>query len=226
MIIKRLITIGSVACAMLLTVVQIQAAPQSIVFDFEDGTDQGWGNAFSADPNDAVMLPIEFISGSNRLGVIRDGSFQEVSRRNADGDVNDPFFNLMGVVASNEADFNVSFDYYIDTAVSDGNFLQLGAFMNDGSGAYAQVESLVELGGGELASGDVFAGTISSSLADFGFDYVEGQSAYEFGFIVNGDGNQTVWIDNVSIASSAIPEPGSFGVLAILGLAGLRRRVR
>ena len=60
------------------------------------------------------MIPVQSIGGSNQLGVFRDGTFQEVGRRNVAGD-GSAFFNLMSLVANDPANATYSYDYYIDT---------------------------------------------------------------------------------------------------------------
>jgi hypothetical protein len=113
-----------------------------------------------------------------------------------------------------------------------GTFLQLGTFINSGSGAYAQdfpgSGKDVELNGTQLASGQVFSGTVAETLTqkygalDPGF---LGQSFMRLGLIMNGDGSAaTVYFDNISV--TPIPEPAS---LSLLGLAAaalwmIRRR--
>jgi len=103
-----------------------------------------------------------------------------------------------------------------------GNFLQIGSYINSGSGAYAQdfgAVKEVELNGTQLASGSVFSGTFSGTFAAlYGNPLAAGFQAQTFqrlGFILNGDGSAaTVYFDNITIAP--IPEPSS---LSLLGLA-------
>ena len=77
----------------------------------------------------------------------------------------------MLAASTNEANTVVSYDYYIDTSLSPGNygnFLQIGTYYNEGSGAYAQdfpgTGKELELNGTQLASGSVFSGTVSFTL--------------------------------------------------------------
>jgi hypothetical protein len=76
---QRVLRLG--AFTALLLVAGASASAQSVTFDFNDGTDQGFGNPFSADPGNTVSVPVANVGGSNQLKVVRDGSFQEVGRR-------------------------------------------------------------------------------------------------------------------------------------------------
>lgn len=209
--------------------VALQVSAQSVTFDFQDGTDQGFGNPFSADPANAVNLPVANVAGSNRLKLVRDGSFQEAGRRSFNA--TDPFHLAMAAAAANEGNYQISYDYYVDTSTGGfGNFLQLGTYVNAADGYYAQdfpgAGKDLELNGADLASGRVFSGTVSETFAAKGFNLAPGASEYELGLIINGDsasGSGIVYIDNVRIAP--VPEPT---VLAFIGLVVpallLRRR--
>lgn len=205
-------------------------ASGQIVFDFETGGDQGWGNPFSADPANTVMLTVENVGGSNRLRAIRDGSFQEVSRRSHSQA--DLFHLAMAAAAANDSLATISYDWYVDTAPATfGSFLQLGTYYNTDSGFYAQdfpnAGKDVELNGTQLASGGVFSGTVSETLSAKGINLPTGETGYELGFIINGDGpagGQRVYFDNVRIA--IVPEPASLALagLAATAIAMMRRR--
>jgi hypothetical protein len=205
----------------------LEASGQSFTFDFESGGDQGWGNKFSDDASAAFPTPV--VAGSRRLEVLRNGDFQEAER--ASGNTSEPFFLALDAAANNEAGYLLSYDYYINTAGGGyGNFLQVGTYVNSGSGYYAQNFGAVkelELNGTQLASGEVFSGTVAQTFAAKGFDLPTAQTFLRLGMIINGDGaNATVYFDNVSIRP--IPEPVT---LALLGLAApamwmMRRRTR
>ena len=208
----------------------IQAHGQSITFDFQNGTDQGFGTGFGGDASKSFS--IVNIGGSLRMAVPRTGAFQEAAR---DSQGSDAFLAAMNAATLNPSGYQISYDWYVDTSLSLGNygtFLQLGTFINSGSGAYAQdfpgSGKDVELNGTQLASGQVFSGTVAETLTqkygalDPGF---LGQSFMRLGLIMNGDGSAaTVYFDNISV--TPIPEPAS---LSLLGLAAaalwmIRRR--
>jgi PEP-CTERM motif len=209
-----------------------QASAQSVTFDFQDGTDQGWGHKFSNDASET--FPIVNIGGSNRMEVLRNGDFQEAERASQGTDA---FLNALNAATANPSGYLISYDWYVDTSLSPGNYgtyLQLGTYLNAGSGANAQdfpgTGKDVELNGTQLASGQVFSGTVSETLTakygalDPGF---LAQTFLRLGLIINGDGSQAkVYFDNVSIRP--VPEPASFALLGVgaFGVAGgvIRRR--
>jgi PEP-CTERM motif len=204
------------------------ASAQVVTFDFEDGTDQGFGHKFSTG-DASETFPIVFIGGSNRMRVVRDGDFQEAERIGTTPA--DPFYQAMLAASANEAGYRISYDYYIDTAAfgtGAGTFLQVGTYVNTGSGYYAQdfptTGKDVELNAAQLASGSVFSGTVDETFAAKGYDLPAGETFFRFGFIINGDGaNQAVHFDNIRI--TPVPEPTSLALLA-LGLPALLARRR
>jgi hypothetical protein len=207
------------AVAAFALVVAAEARAQSITFDFEDGTDQGWGNPFSADPGNTVNIPVTSIAGSNRLKLLRDGSFQEAGRRSFN--TTDPFHLVMGAAAANEAGYRISYDYYIDTSTGGyGTFLQLGTYVNAFDGYYAQdfpnTGKDLDLNTADLASGNIFSGTVSETFAAKGFDLAPGVGGYELGLIINGNstaGAGIVYIDNIRI--TPVPEPAGAALFAV-----------
>jgi len=222
---QRVFRIAAIA-GLLLGAAKVSA--QSVTFDFQDGTDQGFGHKFSNDASET--FPIVNIGGSNRMEVLRNGDFQEADR----GSSGDAGFAALNAAVNNPSGYTISYDWYVDTSLSPGNygsFLQLGTYLNAGGGAYTQdfpgTGKDVELNGTQLGSGQVFSGTVTETLTqkygtlDPGF---LGQTFLRFGLIINGDGTQAkVYFDNVKV--SPVPEPAS---LALLGLAvpalAMRRR--
>ena len=209
----------------------IQAQGQSITFDFQDGTDQGFGAGFGNDAS--KTFSIVNIGGSLRMAVPRTGAFQEAGRESQGSDA---FLAAMNAAVLNPSGYTISYDWYVDTSLSPGNygsFLQLGTYINSGAGAYTQdfpsTGKDVELNGTQLASGGVFSGTVTETLTQkYGAldPNFLGQSFMRFGLIMNGDGSATtVYFDNISIAP--IPEPTSLSllVLAAPALWMFRRRL-
>lgn len=208
------------AAALGLLVGAIQTHGQSFTFDFEDGTDQGFGTGFGNDAS--ATFPIVNIGGSLRMGLTL-GGFQVAGREGTSGG----FLAAMNAAAANPSGYTISYDWYVDTSLSPGNngtFLQLGTYFNSGSGAYSQdfpgTGKDVELNGTQLASGGVFFGTVTETLtAKFGDPLNAGhvgQTFQRLGIIMNGNGTASplVYYDNITI--SLVPEPSS---LAMLGLA-------
>ena len=219
-------TFALAAATLLAGALQLQA--QSITFDFQDGTDQGFGNKFSNDGSFA--FPIVNIGGSLRMEVLRNGDFQEADRASVGADA---FLAAMNAAVLDPGNYLISYDWYVDTSLSPGNygnFLQIGTYINSGGGAYVQdfpAVKDVELNGADLASGNLFSGTVSETLTtkygalDPGF---LGQGFMRFGLIINGDGAAaTVYFDNISIAPVPEPSPAAFLLLAVPALWLMRR---
>ena len=166
------------------------------------------------------------------MAVLRNADFQEAER--VTSDPSDPQYLAMDEASNAEADYLISYDWYVDTSLSPGNygnFLQLGTYVNTGSGYYAQdfpdAGKDVELNGAQLASGGVFSGTISETFSEKGFDLPSGQTFFRLGLIINGDGvDATVYFDNITI-QPVIPEPTSLAIFAIaIPAAAMRMRRR
>ena len=204
----------------------IQAQGQSVTFDFQDGTDQGFGTGFGNDAS--ASFTIANVAGSLRMLVPRTGAFQEAG--NAHGADGSPFYLAMQAAAANPAGYTISYDWYIDTSnwgTNAGTFFQIGSFVNTGSGYYAQdfgSPKEVELNGAQLASGQVFSGHVAINVAGVGYAMPPADTFFRLGLIENGNGSaQAVYFDNISVAP--IPEPGSLA-LTSLGVSALLVAVR
>src|SRR4051794_12879675 len=193
------------------------ASAQSVTYNFEDGTDQGFGAGFGNDAS--KTFNIVNIGGSKRMEVLL-GGFQVAGRET--GNPADPEYQILSAASVDESLATLSYDWYVDTSAGGyGSFLQLGTYLNTGSGYYAQdfpgTGKEVELNGTQLASGQVFSGTVSFPLSSKGYDIPPGQTFFRFGLIENGDGTNTkVYFDNITL--SLVPEPAS---LALLGFGGI-----
>jgi hypothetical protein len=216
------------AAALGLLVANVSA--QSVTYDFETLTDQGFGTGFGNDAS--ANYPIVNIGGSNRMEVLDTAAFQQAGRET--GNPADGQYIVMLAASANESLATLSYDWYVDTSLctgSCGNFLQLGTYVNTGNGYYAQdfpgAGKDVELNGAQLASGSVFSGTVSETLAAKGFDLPLAQTFFRFGLISNGDGTQAkIHFDNITL--SIIPEPASFALVGVgaIGMLGVVRRRR
>jgi hypothetical protein len=206
----------------------VQAPAQSVTFDFETGTDQGFGAGFGNDAS--ATFPIVNIGGSQRMEVMDTAAFQQAGRET--GNPADAQYQAMLAASADESLATLSYDYYIDTSLSPGNygnFLQLGTYINTGSGYYAQnfpgAGKELELDGAQLASGQLFSGTVSFTLASKGYNIPAGETFFRLGLIINGDGSQTkVYFDNIRL--TVVPEPASLAIVgfAVSALWSMRRR--
>ncbi len=216
-----------IGVAVALTAVGTSASAATILFDFEDGTDQGLSQPFVS-PDDTVF-PVSLIGGSQRVGVLNTGGYQEAAF--GFGGLADPFVVAVNAAIADPSNYTFSYDYYIDTSPAatstPGTFLQIGEYFNTGDGTYVQNGTVFELGFTELNSGNVFSGTISGTFAARGY-LAAPVDFYRIGFILNGDGNQVVYLDNVSVAPVAVPEPGSMllcaSVISAAGFVTYRKR--
>jgi hypothetical protein len=214
---KKTYCLAATAAVVLLGAVHGQA--QSVTFNFQDNTDDGFGLKFSNDAS--ASFSIVNIGGSLRMQVPRTGAFQEADRASQGSD---SFLAAMQAAMLNPSGYKLSYDWYVDPTLSPGNngtFLQLGSYINSGSGSYAQnfpaTGKEVELNGTQLSGTQVIQGTVSETFAAAYGDTstFTGQSFLRLGFIENGNGTGvSVFYDNITI--SPVPEPSSF---ALLGLA-------
>ena len=120
----------------ILLIAASRAAAQSGTIDFEDGTDDGFGLKFNNDAS--ANFTVADVGGSKRMLVPRTGAFQEADM--GTGNPGLPIYQAMLAASANEAGYTLSHDWYIDTSTfaRHGNFLQLGSYVNTGSGYYAQ----------------------------------------------------------------------------------------
>ena len=224
---RRISLLAAVAAALFCAA---SASAQTKVFDFEDGTDQGWGSSFGGDDASATHTIVD-IGGSKRM-LLNLGGFQVGSVRSSA----QPFLAAMNTAMANPGISTISYDWYVDTTGFTGaSFLQIGTYINSGQDPFSYRQDFdtpanrAELNGTQLASGMVFSGTNSFTVTQrYGgplqADFLNAP-AQRLGLIMNGDGqNVKVYFDNITIVG--VPEPAS---LALLGLAipafvGLRRR--
>jgi hypothetical protein len=204
----------------------IPAQGQSVLYNFADGNADGWSNSgFGSTPAPAISN----LGGQNYM-FIPLGGFQ-VANVASGNSFNSATLNAaMAAAAANPAGYDLSYDYYINTAaISGATFLQLGSFVNTGNGYYAQDFTSpyeVQLSGTQLASGQVFQGQVTVNMAAVGFDMSPTNTFYRLGLIENGNGTGTgVYYSDISVAP--VPEPASlalFGLGLAAGAAFLRRR--
>jgi len=201
----------------------IQAQGQSVLYNFADNTSDGWANSgFGGAP----LATVVNIAGNNYINLPLGGFQVGNVAHGADGS---PFYNAMQAAAANPAGYDISYNYSINTSAFTGaTFLQIGTFVNTGSGYYAQdfgAVKEVELNGTQLASGSVFTGTVTINMAAVGFAMPAADTFFRLGFIENGSGTG-VSVSFTDISVSPVPEPASLALIG-LGMAGLimiRRR--
>lgn len=220
--------ITSLAAAVaLLGLGAIQAQGQSVLYNFSDGTADGWANAgFGGSP----LATVSNIGGQNYI-FLPLGGFQVGNVGSTYAGNLPTFTTAMAAAAANPAGYNISYDYYINTATFVGaTFLQFGTFVNTGSGYYAQnygSPNEVSLSGAQIATGGIFQGTVTINLATVGYA-MPADTFYRLGLIENADSTSTgvgVYVTDISVAP--VPEPSSLalaGLGAVGGLLALRRR--
>jgi hypothetical protein len=109
----------------------VHARGAIVIYDFESGDDQGFGHKFADEGGGSETFPIVSIGGSNRMGVLRNNDFQEAERVTATP--SDPQYLAMDAASNDEAGYLLTYDWYVDTSLSLGNygtFLQIGTYVN------------------------------------------------------------------------------------------------
>lgn len=237
---KKNILIGLGTAAVAVTVGTIQVSGQSVTFNFADNTSDGWvAGGFSSSP----ALSLVSIAGQNYISVGLTGGYQVANVNSGSLSGNAPLqasFNAaMDAAFHNPSAYQLTYNYYIDTSApsSAGTYLQMGTYVNSGTGSYGQTGTPSaydpQWDGTQLASGNVFFGSVTVPFTAFGTD-PNADTYYRLGFILNGNGTTTagpgapVTVDITDISISSVPEPvtlalGGVGLLG--GLLALRRRL-
>lgn len=220
--------LAAVAVSLGLGLVRTQA--QSVTYTFSDGTSDGWANAgFSGSP----VATVANISGQNYIYIpyvgFQSGNVASDSTGNLAG-----FNAAMSAALKNPSGYDISYNYYVNTATFSGaTFLQLGVFLNTGSGYYQQDYSTpnqLSFNGSQLSSGQVFTGTVTENLATMGVNDTSAatETYFRLGIIENtGSGTTGVGAYYTDISITPVPEPATLSLCGIglaTGLMFLRRR--
>lgn len=210
----------------------IQAQGQSVTYNFTDGTSDGWANAgFSGSP----VAGVSNIGGQNYIFLSFNGNSFQVGNDASDSAGNLAGFNAaMSAALNNPSGYDISYNYYLNTASISTNatFLQLGIFVNTGSGYYKQDYSTpnqISFNGTQLASGQVFTGTVTENLGTMGISDANAatETYFRLGLIENTTSGATGGVYFTDISVYAVPEPASLALLGLGAAAGavfLRRR--
>jgi len=204
----------------------VQAQGQSVLYNFSDGTADGWANSgFGTTP----VAVVQTIGGQNYINIPL-GGFQVANvQTGASGNL-PTFTATMAAAAANPSGYNISYNYYINTAgFSGATYLQLSSYVNENNSYYAQdPANEVALNGTQLASGGIFSGTVTINMAAVGFTGMSAtDTGYKLGLIENGNGTG-VSVNYTGISVAPVPEPSSLalaGLGAVGGLLTLRRRL-
>lgn len=212
-----------------LFVVAGRVAAQSVTFNFADNTSDGWSDSgFGSSP----LSTVTSIGGSNYIAVPI-GGFQVANV--GTGNTSSAFYQAMAAAQLDPSGYDLSYNWYVNTAgltATPTSFLQVGSYVNDGSGDYSQDFGSVKevaLSGAQLTSGNAFQGEVTVNMAAAGLTLATpGQTFYRLGLIENGDSGPAYVVDftNISISPIAVPEPGSLGLLGVGAVALMRRRRR
>ena len=207
----------------------IQAQGQSVLYTFSDHTSDGWANAgFSTTPAASTST-----MGGQSYIYLPLGGFQVGNV--ATGDPTSALYQAMQAALLNPAGYDLSYNYRVNTATFVGStYFQLGSYVNTGSGYYAQDFPSgaweLYLNGSQIASGQVFTGTVTVPFTAFGTDASAASETYfRLGLIENGDGTGAgAYFTDISVAPVAVPEPSSMALLGMGAVALLkfaRRRI-
>jgi len=225
-------TLG-LAAAVALVVGVVQSQGQSVIFTFADNTSDGWvAGGFSSSP----ALPLVNVGGQNYISVPLSGSYQvaNVNSGTVSGAPAASFNAAFQAALENPAGYELTYNYYINTSTftTPGTYLQMGSYINTGSGYYQQgagTPSAYEpqFNGTQVASGQVFSGSVAVPFTGYGPPDAGAatETYFRLGIILNGDGTG-VTVDYTDISIAPIPEPGSLALIG-LGMASLimiRRR--
>jgi hypothetical protein len=218
---RHLSRYAAIGCLLLLV---SSARSQSVLYNFSDGTSDGWAQSgFGSSPPATVVS----IGGQNYINIPL-GGFQVANV--SSGTPTDALFTALVAAAANPSGYDISYDWQVDTSTWVGaTFFQVGTFVNSGSGAYAQdfpaTGKEVELNGVQTASGQIFSGHVDVNFAAAGLTYPATDNFYRLGLIENGNGTGvSANFTNISVHPVGVPEPGSLGLLCLaLPVVGLRR---
>lgn len=212
---------AAIGCLLLLV---SSARSQTVLYNFSDGTSQGWVQSGFGSSPPATVVPI---GGQNYINIPL-GGFQVANV--SSGTPTDALFTALVAAAQNPADYLVSYDWHVDTTNWSGTtFFQVGTFVNTGSGFYAQnfpaTGKEVELNSAQTAPGQVFSGHVDVPFTAYG-SVPAADNFYRLGLIMNGNGTGvTASFTNISV--HPVPEPGSLGLLCLgLSVVGIHRRRR